>query len=38
MFNRTIVIALSTLIIAALACSAPFIDAGRAASLSELRN
>ena len=38
MFNRTIVIALSTLIIAALACSAPFIDNGRAASLSELRN
>lgn len=38
MFNRTIVIALSTLVIAALACSAPFIDNGRAASLSELRN
>lgn len=38
MFHRTTLTMLATIVTAALACSAPFVDAGRAASLSELRN
>ena len=38
MLAKRLFIFISSLVLAALACSAPFIDAGRAASLSELRN